>query len=121
MKTISVIFLSCLLLTACTIDSGKPGKITITPGKKTAVTPSDSGTIELNMEEGTGNITISKNEGQAVHIKFISNGYSKITAHLSSQDSLANVRFTQIVLPDGTMDGPFGRDLEYNLPVIGYL
>ena len=39
----------------------------------------------------------------------------ELFASLSSNDQKANIRFTQIALPDSSFDGPFGRDLRYAL------
>ena len=41
--------------------------------------------------------------------------YSKLYALISPKDSTANIRFNQIIMPDGTADGPFGRDIQYDL------
>jgi len=83
------------------------------------ISPSDSAIIVLNLSEGQGFAQIRKKEDQTIYIQFESEGYKKISAKLSSPDSLANIRFSQIFLPDGTMDGPFGRDLEYDLSADG--
>jgi len=80
---------------------------------------SDSGIILINIKDGKANFQTRKQANQTIYIKFSSNGYKQISANLSSPDSLANIRFSQIFLPDGTMDGPFGRDLEYQLPTDG--
>jgi len=39
----------------------------------------------------------------------------ELFASLSSNDQNANIRFTQVALPDSSFDGPFGRDLHYAL------
>jgi len=52
-----------------------------------------------------------------VHISVLKPG--EITGMLSSMDRNANIRFTQIGLPDGTFDGPFGRELHYKTTQIG--
>ena len=38
---------------------------------------------------------------------------------LSSKDSMANIRFTQIEMPDLKFDGPFGRNLKYKIKDTG--
>lgn len=38
-----------------------------------------------------------------------------ITAKLVPLDKDLNIRFSQIILPDGTSDGPFGQELKYTL------
>lgn len=42
-----------------------------------------------------------------------------IIAELSSSDKNANIRVSQIKMPDGKMDGPFGRTLQYPLKDTG--
>ena len=79
----------------------------------------DSNIIQINLKEGRGEATIYKQENQTVYIQFSSLGYKKIRGVLSSPDSLANIRFSQIFIPDGSMDGPFGREISYDLPIEG--
>lgn len=38
---------------------------------------------------------------------------------LSSENRMANIRFTQIQMPDSTLDGPFGSDLQYKIKYDG--
>lgn len=83
------------------------------------VMPSDSGVVKINLTDGKGSVRIQKKEDQTIYIEFPSNGYKKVSGWLSSPDSLANIRFSQIIMPDGTMDGPFGREVEYELPKEG--
>jgi len=79
------------------------------------INPSDSGVVKLKLVDGEGRVKTRKAPNQTIFIEFKSKGYKKVMAHLTSQDASANIRFSQIFLPDGTMDGPFGRDLEYQL------
>lgn len=79
------------------------------------VMPSDSGVVKINVTDGKGSVRIQKMEDQTIYIEFPSNGYKKVSGWLSSPDSLANIRFSQIIMPDGTMDGPFGREMDYEL------
>ncbi len=37
---------------------------------------------------------------------------SELTANIAPEDSIANIRFNQIIYPSGKADGPFGRDLK---------
>ncbi len=83
------------------------------------VTPSDSGVVKIDMVYGKGTAEIRKREDQIIYLEFSSEGFSRLSAHLTSPDSWANIRFSQIFLPDGTMDGPFGRDIDYDLPSDG--
>ena len=89
--------------------------LTGTKAEEQVVIPSDSGSVRINLFEGKGSVLTRKEENQTIYVEFLSEGYKKVSAHLSSPDSLANVRISQIFLPDGTMDGPFARDMEYPL------
>lgn len=79
------------------------------------VNPGDSGIVQVSFIDSIANVRIHKEEQQNVILEFKAEGYKKIKGYLSSQDSLANIRFSQILLPDGTMDGPFGRDIDYKI------
>ncbi len=80
---------------------------------------SDSTIVQLSITDGKGKVQAHKNKGQTIYIRFESNRFKKLSAQLSSQDLNANVRFSQIKLPDGTMDGPFGQKMDYTLPSDG--
>lgn len=43
----------------------------------------------------------------------------KITAKISTKQQDFNIRFNQIQLPDGKMDGPFMREITYDVPKSG--
>lgn len=45
----------------------------------------------------------------------------KITAKITTKQQDFNIRFNQIKLPDGKMDGPFLREITYDVPVSGEL
>lgn len=42
-----------------------------------------------------------------------------LSGRLEVSKSPANIRFSQIVMPNGQSDGPFGRELDYKLPQKG--
>lgn len=44
---------------------------------------------------------------------------SKITAKIATKQQDFNIRFNQIKLPDGKMDGPFSREITYDVPTSG--
>lgn len=73
------------------------------------------GYLILNIVDGKATATVSKNEREHVVFAFEPGDRKKLKGALSSPDSVANIRFTQIFMPDGTADGPFGRDIEYDL------
>ncbi len=78
-----------------------------------------SGIIPIPLNEGYGQIQIHKEKDETIYIEFDSGGYDRLYARLHSADTLANLRFSQIVLPNGNTDGPFGGILEYTLPING--
>jgi len=45
----------------------------------------------------------------------------KISAKITTKQQDFNIRFNQIKLPDGKMDGPFMREITYNVPASGEL
>lgn len=53
--------------------------------------------------------------GQHVTIPVDVRSGDSIFGKLTSEDPSANIRFTQIALPDQTLDGPFGWELSYKL------
>lgn len=59
----------------------------------------------------------SANDHLIIPLK-ISSG-KELFASLSSEDKHANIRISQVQLPDSTFDGPFGRDLNYNMKTAG--
>lgn len=81
--------------------------------------PTESDTIHIDIQNGAGHLKIHKKEREYVNLVFNSQDFTKMTAKLSSMDSTANIRFNQIVMPNGDMDGPFGSTISYDLPVKG--
>lgn len=77
--------------------------------------PNDSGIVYLNFIEGKAKERIRKDSNQTVILEFNPGDSTYISAWLSSRDSLVNVRFSQIIMPDSTADGPFGEEVEYQL------
>jgi len=113
------------VFSGCKTDPKKSADSSVTetpiPVEKTQqlVLPSDSGIVKIDLSNGKGTVRTQKKEDQTIYFEFVSKGYKTLYARLSSQDSLANIRFSQIFMPDGTMDGPFGRDMQYTLPSDG--
>lgn len=88
----------------------------------TVVVPSDSGVVRMVLTGGHGEMLIRKEPRNPVYLEFETRNYRKVSAEIIPQsDSLGNVRISQVVLPNGTMDGPFGRTVEYDIPSPGTL
>ena len=100
------------------LDRKYGGNLTFVANKAIA---EDSGSdyIGLKLQDGKASATISKAADQRITFAFEAAGNVRLHGTLSSPDSLANLRFTQIYLPDGSADGPFGREIEYDLPQQG--
>ena len=79
----------------------------------------DMGSVKLDLKDGKGSILIRKKERDMVSVEFMAEGYKKLKAHVSSPDTLANIRISQIIMPDGNIVVPFDMDMEYNLPING--
>ena len=79
----------------------------------------DSGIVNIDVVSGHAEVFVHKKENQTIYLEFLSSGYKKLHGTLSSEDDTANIRFSQIFMPDGTMDGPFGREIEYDLLLDG--
>lgn len=67
---------------------------------------SQSGHLELDF---------TKESGETISFKFNNNEFKQMSAKLTSKDKAANIRFMQIVMPDGKADGPFGTEVDYEL------
>jgi hypothetical protein len=90
--------------------------------KETIEVPSDSGVVRMVLTGGHGEMLIRKEPRNPVYLEFKTGNYRKVSAEIIPQsDSVANIRISQVVLPDGTMDGPFGRTVEYDIPSPGIL
>lgn len=50
-----------------------------------------------------------------IYVKFDNQKEGKITATLLPTTGKGNIRFSQIIFPDKTANGPFGKDLEVDL------
>jgi hypothetical protein len=125
-KSIVPISLVCLLAYSCTNLQRKTESVATTNDTiqtKSVQDPvlhlSDSDTILLDIQNGKATVQIYKQADQGINLRFPSGDYTRMTGMITSKDSMANIRFSQIVMPDGQMDGPFGKDISYGLPVKG--
>lgn len=66
---------------------------------------SDTLILKLKMDSATSHLTIPV---------LITSG-KDLFAALSSDDKNANIRISQVGLPDSTFDGPFGKDIHYKI------
>lgn len=119
LKTIIIICLTSLLLCACNNSPRQAATVSTsedaTSPTNTVLHPAEADTITLNIQNGKATARIYKVADQHINIKFNAGDFTRMTGTVTSPDSTANIRFSQILMPDGQMDGPFGRDISYNL------
>lgn len=60
-----------------------------------------------------------KNDDQELILKLTNFEQSHIKAKISTKEKDFNIRFNQIKLPNGDYDGPFGREITYDIPEKG--
>ncbi|MGS2762720.1 hypothetical protein [Sinomicrobium sp. M5D2P9] len=106
-----------LLLIACGGKREKTGEKKSGPtGSPVAgITEISRDTLALSLENGFVKGEIYKEERDKKYFVLKTDAPVQLSARLESKDTLANLRFTQIFFPDGSADGPFGRELEYEL------
>jgi len=110
--------ITCIFLFGCKQNTSKneivePENYSEQSGK--VITPGERDTVNIQLHDGFGKVNIHKEKNQIVFVKFNSANYTNLYALLYSPDSSANIRFSQIFMPDGSMDGPFGREIRYSL------
>lgn len=71
----------------------------------------NSDTLILKLKMDSANMHVS------IPVSILSG--KELFASLSSDDKKANIRISQIGLPDSTFDGPFGRELHYKIKSAG--
>lgn len=119
MKNKMILFLFSFVLFACNQNENKANENKTTQSKsdsllKESITKRDSLSRVLSVHTDTLTLKLkmdSANEQVTVPVT-ISSG-KELFASLSSADKKANIRISQVQLPDSTFDGPFGKDLHY--------
>ncbi|MCE3076933.1 hypothetical protein [Chryseobacterium gwangjuense] len=94
---------------------------TITSENKT--TTEENGRVLVKTADGSHFPIVLQEEFTKEHDKLILKilNYSKpqLKAKITTKQNDFNIRFNQIKLPDGMMDGPFGREITYDIPTKG--
>lgn len=85
----------------------------------TAIEPPEDGSVSTTFFDGRARALIHKESNRTVYLTFDCEKGKLLRGRLSSKDPDANLRISQIILPDGSMDGPFGWDIAYDLPETG--
>ena len=101
--------------------------------ESSSMIPVDSGSTEhqepLKNNTGTGTneytfffdktneeiVTLHHTAGQATKIYFINSDAKKMKVVATPKGENGNIRLSQIIAPDGTADGPFGQETNYEL------
>ncbi len=140
------IALSVLVLSACTLsgpvvtpDKTHSWSLDQTGGVLTgAVSPTETGNVDIQNPlvenlSGSGDyyslifqgletriIPIQHRSGSGTFISFINSEAKSMHVNVSFPGTaIGNLRLTQIIMPDGTMDGPFGTDSVVPLTQLG--
>ncbi len=66
-----------------------------------------------------GSVTTDHVAWEPTKIFFINDGKEKMTVNISFPEGEGNLRLSQIIMPDGEMDGPFGQNTTYELTQSG--
>lgn len=86
-------------------------------------TTEENGRVLVKTVDGNRFPIVLQEEFTKKHDKLIIkiSNYSKpkLKAKIITKQNDFNIRFNQIKLPDGMMDGPFGREITYDIPAKG--
>lgn len=89
---------------------------------KTGVMREEKDRVIVRMADGERPFTIGEeftDKHDKLILKISNFKKSKITAKITTKQQDFNIRFNQIKLPDGKMDGPFMRDITYDVTTPG--
>ncbi|MBC7498022.1 hypothetical protein H7170_00075 [Candidatus Gracilibacteria bacterium] len=119
-----------LTLSSCSYGVSTPTQPVVTPpvATGTVVQPPPTNIATGSTDEyrlsftntNTGMVTVHHTTGVKTHVYFVNTDAK--TAHVVvtfPAGTQGNLRWSQVVMPDGTMDGPFGQDTNYNLAQTG--
>jgi hypothetical protein len=124
MKTIKMLcptIAICAILAMPSCGQGNKKRTSESGSEKTTDTLADRHSpIIVDLSSGYADIGIHKDSMQNINIAFDSPGEEVLYGHLIlPADGTGNVRFSQITMPNGDTDGPFGRDISYDLTAKG--
>ncbi|MCF6131929.1 hypothetical protein [Flavobacterium wongokense] len=79
-------------------------------------------TIEMINTDSAGNYsaigTIDSIHSR-IYVKFTNKEAANLKATITTMEGDGNIRFNQILFPDQTSDGPFGKEMEHELKTTG--
>lgn len=82
--------------------------------KDTMLTLHDNDTLKIDLNSALHTITFNKEARAGYVLKVTSTTPTTALLHLKTEDTLANIRFSQITTPSNISDGPFGSALDYD-------
>jgi len=122
----SVLLLPVILLAGCTTLISQPSTTPIDTGAtisgdvqepltNTLPGPANEYTL-LFSGTRTENLTIYHTAREQTKVYFINSDAKKMKVKVSFPDNMpGNLRRSQVIMPDGQADGPFGTEMEYDL------
>lgn len=79
-----------------------------------------TGDVTMDISDGTASLVIDTETGATSRVTLEVERPVMLNLRLTTPDDPAgNIRISQIVMPDGTADGPFGTELNYRLSQTG--
>lgn len=117
----ATVFVLTLVLMACggKQEKEKQDKKTVSGNAAPERTVISGDTLKLALAGGEAWEKVHKPARDKKFFVFRTDVPGKLTARLETKDKHANLRFSQIFMPDGTADGPFGQELQYDLDTPG--
>lgn len=122
----SVLLLPVILLAGCTTLISQPSTTPIDTGAtisgdvqepltNTLPGPANEYTL-LFSGTRTENLTVYHTAREQTKVYFINSDAKKMKVKVSFPDNMTgNLRRSQVIMPDGQADGPFGTEMEYDL------
>ena len=86
---------------------------------KGEVIVADSLPVALSLDTGCGRAVIRKAPTRPVEVVFEVKDADWLYGEIMDVSDTANIRISQIIMPDGSGDGPFGRRIVRDLPMRG--
>lgn len=146
MKILPTLTLSALFLTSCSLTNQDPASqvyqappVSLSGSMTPAVSQTETGTVQnppsmqsvkiwanetkdfpLDMKDNKWALKIDYGTGARVKVHFSSLGTKTLQVNLTTpKDANGNIRVSQIIFPDGTSDGPFWKDMTFDLTKSG--
>lgn len=94
--------------------------------KKDTLLPPDTARnrkLVLSLDKGTDSVSVSagiEGPGKSVHITLNITHGRELVASVTPDAPNGNVRISQVIMPDGSADGPFGRSMRYPVKQKGH-